>query len=454
MGRRVWSDDEVQALAKNFLCVADEVWTLDHVDSPGGKLFKEFVKSAPPNFPWGGTTKQGIYAMTADGEFLAGHMARHDKAETMAVLRDALKKWSEISAKKGLKPKPIPPHNPNRTWGTEGLAKTAGGDAGDKAALILEVCVRDLPFKGERHPGPPQYRNWFNQTWADFTQEEMMSLLPKGGGRTVVPDKLFRKLAQDSLLDFVRGQTGRWEDPSVRKAQLTVEPVAGKEGSVTVRYQGEFAADDGQRGFECKLYGKAVFDSKANRFKLFELVAAGMRHGRTEFFRGQEPPSPLGLAFIIEDQYAKTEKTAKGPTLVTESSPTARAEEKKGIAPDVLAAWDARLRALVASDLGAGRKTKFTFKLLGQPAEITLLEANGAMKLLSGGSEAQLFWSDLALEDKRALAVARARDAKSAEETCLAAFYQFACGDEKAGETLLKGAPPAEAEKVRAALKN
>ncbi len=326
LGRRVWADDEVQALARNFLCVADEVWTLDHVDSPAGKLFREFIKNTPPEIPRGGSTKQGIYAMTPDGEFLGAHFARHDKAETLALLRDALKRWNEMVLKKSLKPKPIPPHSLVRTWGADGVNRDAGGNAGARAALVLQVCVRDLPFKGERHPGPAMYRNWVNQTWTDFTQDEMLSLLPKGGAKTTVPEALFRRLAQDTLLDFVRGQMSRWSDASVRKAVLTVEPVSSKDGLVSVRYQGEFHGEEGARGFECKLHGRATFDTRVNRFRLFELVAAGMRHGRTENFRGDEPPSPLGLAFIIEDQYAK-------PGSAAATAAPVKTEEKKGTTP-------------------------------------------------------------------------------------------------------------------------
>ena len=76
----------------------------------------------------------------------------------------------------------------------------------------------------------------------------------------------------------------------------------------TVRYQGEFDLAEGGRGFEGKLHGKAVFDLRANKFRSFELVAAGMRRGKTENFRGDAPPSPLGLAFIIENQYDKAAK--------------------------------------------------------------------------------------------------------------------------------------------------
>jgi hypothetical protein len=294
----------VQSLARNFLCVADEVWALDHLDSPGAKFFKEYSTKAAFELRWGPTTKQGVYAMTPDGDYLSGHVARHDKAATVAMLKKALQKWNDLIATKGIKPKPIPPRPANRTWDA-GLAPNAGGDAGAKAGLILQATVRDLPYKGELHPGPAEYKNWFNQTWVDFTEQETASLLPKGPGKTPVPDALIRKIAKESLIDFVRGQAPGWSDAGVKKAVLTVEPIPGKEGTITVRYQGEFELSEGGRGFDGKLHGKAVFDTRLNRFRSFELVAAGMRRGRTENFRGDAPPSPLGLAFIIENQYDK-----------------------------------------------------------------------------------------------------------------------------------------------------
>jgi hypothetical protein len=446
IGRRVWADEDVQALARNFLCVADEVWTLDHVDNPASKFFKDFIKAASFELSWGPTTKQGVYAMTPEGDYLSGHVARHDKAATIVMLKAALAKWNDIVAKKGLKPKAIPPRPLHHTWDAQGLARNAGGDAGPRTGLILQVTVRDLPYKGERHPGPAEYRNWFNQTWTDFTQEELLSLLPKAGAKTPVPDALFRKLAKETLLDFVRGQTGSWSDGAIKKATLTVEPAGAKEGSISVRYQGEFHFEEGGRGFEGKLHGKALFDTKANRFRMFELVAAGMRHGKTENFRGDAPPSPIGLAFIIEDQYDKQSPAA-------ETKPATASADKKPVPAAATGEWDAKLRTLVKSELQAGKRTTFLFKALGRPAEVLQLDDAGKLKLRSDGSEFPLPWTDLSIEDRRNLAVARIRESKPAEDLCLAAFYQLSCGDERAADALLKSVPAADADRVRSAFR-
>ncbi|HEX7901892.1 MAG TPA: hypothetical protein VF950_29305 [Planctomycetota bacterium] len=446
LGRRVWADDDVQALAKNFLCVGDEIWFLDNVDSPGSKLWKTFVKNAAGKIEFGGSTKQGVYAMTPDGEFLAGHFARHEKAETLQLMRDALKRWTEIAAKNSYKPKPIPSKALNRTWGADGLARNAGGDAGAKAATILQVVVRDLPFKGERQPGPASFKGAFNQTWLDLTAQETQDLLPKGGGRTVVPDALFRKLAKDALLDFVRGQTPPWSDAAIQKAQLVVEPAPGG-----LRYTGEFKAQEGGRGFDAKLHGKAVWDAGANRFRLFELLAVGTRSGSTSVnFRFQEPPSPLAVAFLIEDQYDKPAPKIRSEAPSILAAPAV--ESKAVLAPDLLRERDQKLRALVEADLKAGRKTPFVVSVIGTSAEIVSLDPKGgAVKMASGGSSFDFLWADLSLKDKRNLALARVRPAKPAEDVALAAFYEMAVGNP--AESLLRGLPAAESDALRALFK-
>lgn len=429
----------MQALAKNFLCVGDEIWFLDNTDTPGARLWKTFVKNAAGKIEFGGSTKQGVYAMTPDGEFLAGHFARHEKGDTIQLMKDALKRWGE---KNPGKPKPIPPKAANRTWGPEGLAANAGGDAGAKAATILQVVVRDLPFKGERQPGPAAYKGAFNQTWLDLTAQETQDLLPKGGARTVVPDALFRKLAKDSLLDFVRGQTESWGDGAIKKAQLVVEPAPGG-----LRYTGEFQADDGRRGFDAKLHGKAVWDG--TRFRRFELLAVGTRRGSTAVnFRFQEPPSPLGVAFFIEDQYDKpVEKSKPAPVA---AAPVV--EAKAGVPAEALKARDQALRSLVEADLQAGRRTPFVVSVIGATAEIAALDPKGgALKMSSGGSSFDLLWADLSLKDKRGLALARIRPSKPAEDLALAAFYELAVGNP--ADSLLRSLPPAEAESIRALFK-
>ena len=305
LGRRVWSDDEVQKLASKFLCVADEVWGLEHLDGPGPKFFQEFGKKVPAGKWMIGATKQGVYAMTPDGEYLGAHPARHSKADTLALLSGALERWEKIAKEKGLQPQPIPRRG-KKVWEGEGVNSRAGGTRGAGAALILQVNSRDLPRADGRYAGPGEYRNAWNQNWMDFTAQEAAGFLPKNGARTEVPAALFRRLACDSLIDNVRGQTGTWPETSVRKAALFAVPVSTQGDSSTIRFEGEFRAELPDRSYDGKLYGKAVFDAKKNAFTLFELVATGVRTGGTghaNFRTVGEGASALGVSFILEGQY-------------------------------------------------------------------------------------------------------------------------------------------------------
>jgi hypothetical protein len=309
LGRRVWSDDDVQKLAFNFLCAADEVWCLEHLDGAGPKFFQEFGKKLPPG-QWGEGTKQGVYVMTADGEYLGAHHGRHSKEQTLELLRGALERWEKIVKEKGLRPQPIPRRATKRRWEGDGVAARAGGSLGAGAALILQVNSRDLPRADGRFSGPPEYRNAWNQNWLDFSAQDAAEFLPKNGVRTEVPSALFRRVACAALVDNVRGQTGSWPEAAVQKAKLTTEPVSTEGDAQTLRFEGEFRAEEAARSYDGKLYGKAVYDARMKAFTRFELVAVGVRTGGTgqaNFRSVGEGASALGVSFILEGQYDRSE---------------------------------------------------------------------------------------------------------------------------------------------------
>jgi hypothetical protein len=152
-------------------------------------------------------------------------------------------------------------------------------------------------------------QNAWNQTWLDFTAEEVRGLLPSGGTKGSVPDALARRIYRKSLIDNVRGQTDEWRDNEIKRATLTTETVGSKNGQLTVRLHGEFEAEDDTHSMKATLHGRAVFDTGANRFVLIELAAVGTRRGGTQFNkRDDEAQTPIGFAFMIENQYDKKSK--------------------------------------------------------------------------------------------------------------------------------------------------
>ena len=306
----MWSDEDVQKLASQFLCVADEVWGLEHLDGPGPRFFQAYGKKVPVEEWWIAGTKQGEYAMTPDGEYLAAHPGRHNKQQTIALLTRALENWGKVVKEKGLSPKPIP-KRPKRLWEGEGVTARAGGSIGAGAALILQVNSRDLPRADGKFAGPGEYRTAWNQNWLDFNAQDAAGFLPKNGVRTEVPPALFRRMAREALIDNVRGQTGSWPETAIKKALLTAEPVSTQGDALTLRLDGEFRAEESSRSYDGKLHGQAVYDVRLRRFTRFELVAVGVRTGGTgqaNFRTVGEGASALGVSFVIDGQDEVSEK--------------------------------------------------------------------------------------------------------------------------------------------------
>jgi hypothetical protein len=315
--QQVWSDDEVQKLAANFLPVTAEVWTLATGKGPASEFFH---KAGGPS---DGGRAHGLYLFTPDGEGLGFQFLSRPKEPVVKLLTEALKKWNEMGSKKGLKPKPLPPRKGNKTW----------PEIEAKAGLLLQVNARDLPRGNVQHPGKtPEEQGMWNQSFLELTEKEASGFLPQGGPKAAVPDELVRKIARKHLSDFARGNNAGYRtDSFLKKGSMTTETISVKEPLVTVRLHGEMTMEegttgydpkrDGQQlsvtgdhridveglyGFECTLHGKAVYDTAAKRFVQFELVAVGLRKGLRP--KDDFQPNPMGVSFIIEGQYDKPEK--------------------------------------------------------------------------------------------------------------------------------------------------
>ena len=420
-------------LSREFVCCADEVWQLDHFDDPGSKFFREFFKTVPASVWTGGpeVTKQGTYIMTPEGDYLGGHFGRCSRESTAALMKEALKKWNERVAQKGLKPKPVPARNGARTWDDSGVAAKAGGKLGEKAALILQVNSRDLPGSTVNK----EYAYAWNQTWLELSADEARGFLPKDGTKGSVPEPLLRKLARDSLVDNVRGQTDGWSDEQMKTLALTTETLSVKGILVTVRLSGGFTLDGGARGYEGRLHGQAVFDTAANVFRRFELSACGTRRGGTRFnFRFQEGPSPLGICFTIEGQYdppppleAAAAKPAQAP-----APPHPRKEPPAAAA----AAWDAQLLKRLREELKAGKKPELQLAALKLKAKVATCDDKGVLALEGGGASMSWDFKRLAAPDKQALALALACPTE-AGDCALAAYYLLANGSDQQAQEFL-----------------
>lgn len=316
----VWSDPEVQELCKHFVCTTAEVWTLATGRSPASEWFHA------AGGPSAGGAAHGLYLFGPDGQNLGFHFISRPKPPVVTLIKAALAKWEGIVKEKGYKPKPIPTLTPGPTW----------PEVAAKSGLFLYVVGRDLP-RGLSQEKPDERRMW-NHLYLDLSAKEARDFLPASGlAKGQVAEATVKRLARRYLVDFTNGNnSGYKSDAAIKSAWLTTE-VTGTSGNlVTVRLHGEAVTEEasegyvpttspqlmiygdhrvdvhGVYGFACTLHGKAIFDTAAERFVFFELVAAGTRKGgrdKTDYL-----PAPMGVAFMLEGQYdipADTKKKKK-----------------------------------------------------------------------------------------------------------------------------------------------
>lgn len=303
----VYSDPEVQELCKHFVCTTAEVWTLATGRSPASDWFHA------AGGPREGGRAHGLYLFGPDGQNLGFQFISRPKAPVVTLIKDALTKWDGIVKEKGYQPKPIPARVPGPTW----------PEAAAKSGLFLYVVGRDLPRE------QPDERRMWNHLYLDLSAKEARDFLPASGlSKGQVNDATVKLLARRYLVDFTKGNnSGYKSDAAIKNAWLTTEVTATSGTLVTVRLHGEAVTEEasdgyvvptgsppqlliygdhrvdvpGIYGYACTLHGKAVFDTAANRFVYFELVAAGTRKGGRD--KSDYLPAPMGVAFMLEGQY-------------------------------------------------------------------------------------------------------------------------------------------------------
>lgn len=303
----VWSDPEVQELCKQFVCTTAEVWTLATGRSPASEWFHA------AGGPSAGGRAHGLYIFGPDGQNLGFHFISRPKPSVVTLIKEALAKWDAIVAEKGYKPKAIPAQVPGPTW----------PEVAAKSGLFLYVVGRDLP-----RDKPDERRMW-NHLYLDLSAKEARDFLPASGlAKGQVAETTVKRLARRYLVDFTKGNnSGYKSDAAIKSAWMTTEVTRTSGNLVTVRLHGEAVTEEasegyvvptttppqlliygdhrvdvpGVYGYACTLHGKAVFDTRANRFVFFELVAAGTRKGGRD--KNDYLPAPMGVAFMLEGQY-------------------------------------------------------------------------------------------------------------------------------------------------------
>jgi hypothetical protein len=308
--RSVWSKKEIQDLLKKFIPAADEVSRLQRGKDTESRLFQAFAEHGhykgrfkPSN------TRQGMYAVTPNGQFLASCNTRH--AKTVAkMLHRALERFDKIArSDRQLTDEQIKSLDKTRRW----AAKYP------EDGLVLRVTTRDLP--GAKKGSHRWHVHAWNLDYAWFKRTEALQFVPEEaavGATRDVPKKLMRRLVCLHLLDNVRGQVSTFRVEDVEKAQLTATIVSIDEDVLELRLQGATRAvqrgrwavggfrdhrnpGEQERGFATTMLGHANFDKRTQRFIAFEIVAKGTRWGGTQFNdrAGDLDVAPIGAVLSL-----------------------------------------------------------------------------------------------------------------------------------------------------------
>lgn len=266
---------------------------LEPNDRAGLELFKTCRRNAPPGvIPANGSTVQGVYCITAEGDFLSGYFAWAFRDRAKGIIEQGWDRFEQLARRRNWDPQPVPT---NRLDNTLGRPVARGG-------MKLEVAVRDLPRESIQHPGRDVFqRSAHNLNWVDFTPAQTTAFVTESKEPQRVPVAAWQHMALQKLKDSVRGQCPDWKEPALHRADLFTQLVDRDRAQLTLRITGEVSLREGSRSFDCRIYGRAVYDSSIREFSQFLLVSVGQRSGRAQFNSRQDDmgPAPMGVALRL-----------------------------------------------------------------------------------------------------------------------------------------------------------
>lgn len=300
---------------EDFIAVAADDWYQRRRQDAEGRFFLGVAEQGPRKGA-GGSTRQGIYALTAAGKLLAYRNAGQNPDVMREVITDAHRTWKSL---------PESERKPGTVQiGDHGPVDARFTRMPPENGLIVRVSARlldrgaDGGFKDaacETGRGDEASRD---HLW--ITEAEWKSLVPaspRAGGKVPVPVGLAARIARFHLVDHTRGEPNFWSAEEVRLNQLSLimEGVGPTritfrvEGAVLLTTDADFAK--AQRGFDARVSGWLEFDRERKAFTRFDLVAVGDHWGRGTYTGPARPGrTPLGLAFELTEGKSPAERVA------------------------------------------------------------------------------------------------------------------------------------------------
>ncbi|HZY88248.1 MAG TPA: hypothetical protein VFE78_25655 [Gemmataceae bacterium] len=299
-----FSDAEILRMAReDYVPVACDDWYQRRREDDEGRFFRSVADQGPMRGA-GGSTRQGIYCLTASGKLLAYKNAQG--ADVMReVLRQGLAKWRQLPASER---RPGAYKYPSLAKPDERYVRTppSGGLIVNVSTRILDhdekdgLCRATCTFTG----GDQAARDHLWLTKADW--QTLVRGAPRKGSRFPMPRPLADRLLRFHLVDITRGEPDSWRPEDVRKADLTWTAEEATPTSLLLRLDGsallatDADPDRAGRGYDMRLLGYLHYDRAKGIVDRFDLLAVGDHWGASTFTPGARPGrKPLGVAFEL-----------------------------------------------------------------------------------------------------------------------------------------------------------
>jgi hypothetical protein len=291
---------------EDYIAVAADDWYQRRRQDAEGEFFRS-VADQGPRKGQGGSTRQGIYCLTADGELLAYKNAGQNPDVMREVLQDGLNRWRRLPESRR-RPGAVQVGPPGKI--DEQYSRTP-----PKNGLIVKVFTRELDPAPETDDAPvcrSESAAARDHLW--LTEREWKSLIPDNprlGQSTAFPPELAERIVRFHLVDNTRGEPPHWQRGQIRKSDfmltvLETSPAGTRlklEGTALLSTQADVEQSD--RGFDARLLGHIDYDAQSDRITRFDVVALGEHWGQGPYTRGARPGrAPLGVAFELSEDTA------------------------------------------------------------------------------------------------------------------------------------------------------
>jgi hypothetical protein len=298
----------VQRIIKqNFIAVVADDWYQRRRQDAEGEFFRKVADQGPQK-GIDGSTRQGIYCLTADGKLLSFKNAGQNAEATLDSIQQALREWKKL------------PANRRKPGAVKVEAQPATDDeyhrTMPKGAQVFEVFTRLLEKTDDGYKQAECKVGKGDQPGRDhfwLTKQELADLADpnsKPGSTKKLPKFVERRIARFHLLDNVRGEPPMWDDKEVRNLEITLKCKKVDAEKIVWAIEGEalMHTNRDDRGCNVKLGGEWTIDRSKKRVIAGDLVAFGEHWGESPLTRGAPPgKTPIGIVFTLP----KDEKLAE-----------------------------------------------------------------------------------------------------------------------------------------------